>query len=671
MHSHAGHEPHNHDHPPRRGWLPRMATRAVEIHEPGHDHDHEGEWKVQLALSMLCLFFGLAGWVTTKSHPGLSSGFFAAAYLAGGWFTVGEVGERLRAREVDVHFLMLAVAAGAAAIGEWAEGSGLLFLFSLSGALEHYAMERTQREISSLIDSAPKSATVLDPAGAERIVPVAELQAGMRLRIKPGEQFPVDAEIARGETAADESNLTGEAAPVEKRVGDAVLSGTLNLWGVVEAVVTRAAQESALQKIIHLIQTAQRNKAPAQRFTDKFGTRYTSAILALTFVMFFVWWLGLGHRPFLSVPGDVSAFYHAMTLLVVASPCALVLSIPSAILAAIAWGARRGVLFRGGAAVEQLAEVKVVAMDKTGTLTTGDLRVEKVESFPPGHERVVAQLAYSLDLHSNHPLARAVTRYGKREQLAVLEVTDFEAVTGMGSRARQGGGEVQIGRRTWVIAGREDAALTAVPETAFGVSEVWVANGGTVGRLLLRDDLRPASRGLIEQLHRLGLRCLVLTGDKQSAADFLKAQLGLDDVRAELKPDQKLEIIQDLAKNGERTAMIGDGVNDAPSLAAAHVGVAMGARGSDAALEQADVVLMHDRLENFVAAYELSRRARAIIRQNLTISLGVIVILVTLALFQKVPLTLGVLGHEGSTLVVVLNSLRLLFFGEVEKTPLS
>ena len=671
MHSHAGPEPHDHDPAPRRGWLPRMATRAADMHPPGHDHDHEGEWKVQLAASVLCLGFGLAGWWTADARAGLSPGLFAAAYLAGGWFTVGEVWERLRAREVDVHFLMLAVAAGAAAIGEWAEGSALLFLFSLSGALEHYAMERTQKEISSLIDSAPKSATVLDPAGAERVVPVTELQAGMRLRIKPGEQFPVDAEIVKGETAADESNLTGEATPVEKRVGDGLLSGTLNLWGVVEAVVARPAQESALQKIIHLIQTAQRNKAPAQRFTDKFGTRYTYAILALTLAMFFVWWLLLHHRPFVSVPGNVSAFYHAMTLLVVASPCALVLSIPSAILAAIAWGARRGILFRGGAAVEQLAEVKIVAMDKTGTLTTGDLRVEKVESFPPGHENEVAQLAYSLDLHSNHPLARAVTRYGKREQLSPLEVTDYEAVTGMGSRAQHNGETVQLGRRKWVVDGHADAAIAAVPETAFGVSEVWVANRATVGRILLRDDLRPESRGLIGQLHRRGLRCVVLTGDKQSAADFLKTQLGLDDVRAELKPEQKLAVIEGFAKSGELTAMIGDGVNDAPSLAAAHVGVAMGARGSDAALEQAEVVLMHDRLENFVAAYELSRRARAIIRQNLTIALGVIVILVTLALFQKIPLTLGVVGHEGSTLVVVLNSLRLLFFGGAERAPSS
>ncbi len=640
-----------------------MAARAADLHPPRHDHDDEGEWKMQLVASALSLVFGLAGWWLTGAHEGLSVGLFVAAYLSGAWFTVQEVWERVQVRVIDVHFLMVAVAAGAAAIGDWAEGSALLFLFSLSGALEHYAMERTQKEISSLINSAPKSATVLDSAGAERVVPVAGLQAGMRLRIKPGEQFPVDAEIAKGETAADESNLTGEAVPVEKRVGDGLLSGTLNLWGVVEAVVTRPAQESALQKIIHLIQNAQRNKAPAQRFTDKFGTRYTYAVLALTLVMFFVWWLVLDHRPFVSVPGNVSAFYHAMTLLVVASPCALVLSIPSAILAAIAWGARRGILFRGGAAVEQLAEVKIVVMDKTGTLTTGDLRVEKVESFPPGREREVAQLACSLDRHSNHPLARAVTRYGKREQLSPLEVTEYEAVTGMGSRAKIGGEPVQLGRRKWVLEGRADTAIAAVPETAFGVSEVWVANRKTVGRILLRDDLRPESRDLIGQLQNRGLRCIVLTGDKQSAADFLKTQLGLDDVRSELKPEQKLAVIDGFAKSGERTAMIGDGVNDAPSIAAAHVGVAMGARGSDAALEQAEVVLMNDRLENFLAAYELSRRARAIIRQNLTISLGVIAVLVTLALLEKIPLTLGVLGHEGSTLLVVLNSLRLLFFG--------
>jgi Cd2+/Zn2+-exporting ATPase len=658
----------DHHHPPRRGWLPRVTPREVEVHEHAHGeaHDHAAEWKEQMTGSGFCLLFTLLGWFAPQ--PGIALASFLLAYLSGGWFTVQEVWEKLREREIDVHFLMIAVAAGAAAIGEWREGAVLLFLFSFSGALEHYAMERTQKEIRSLFRSAPKTAIVLDTSGAEQVVEVESLRPGQRLRIKPGEQFPVDAEVVKGETAADEATLTGEAAPVDKAVGDVLFAGTMNLWGVVEAVVTRPAQESALQKIIRLIQTAQRNKAPAQRFTDKFGTRYTYAVLGLTVVMFFVWWLALEHRPFVSVPGDVSAFYHAMTLLVVASPCALVLSIPSAILAAIAWGARRGVLFRGGAAVEQLAEVKVVAMDKTGTLTTGDLRVEQIESFPPGRQREVAQLAYSLDRHSNHPLARAIVRHAKREGFVPLEVTDYEAVTGLGSRAQIGGEAAQLGRRHWIVADRKEAALAAVPGTDFGVSEVWVARGNLVGRILLRDDLRLKSRHLIDQLHARGLRCVVLTGDKQSAADFLQQQLGLDDVRAELKPEQKLEIIEGFTKNGEPAAMIGDGVNDAPSLAAAHVGVAMGARGSDAALEQADVVLMHDRLENFVAAYELSCRARRIIRQNLSISLGVLAALVVLALFQKLPLTIGVVGHEGSTLVVVLNSLRLLLPERARKT---
>ncbi len=644
-----------------RRWLPRMVTRGADLHDHDHGHDHEhehdeGEWKAQLIASGLCAAFGIAGWLAGGNLP-----FFLLAYLAGAWFTVQETWEKLREREVDVHFLMLAVAAGAAAIGAWGEGTVLLFLFSFSGALEHYAMERTQKEIRSLFNSAPKTATVLGADGAESTMPVDALTVGLRLLIKPGELFPVDAEVVKGETAADESNLTGEAVPVDKFVGDTLLAGTLNQWGAVEATVLRPAQQSALQKIIHLIQTAQRNKAPSQRFTDKFGTTYTYAILALSFAMFFVWWLGFHHAPFVSTATQPSAFYHAMTLLVVASPCALVLSIPSAILAAIAWGAKRGILFRGGAAVEQLAEITVVAMDKTGTLTTGDLRVETVESFPPGHEQEILRVAYSLDRQSNHPLARAIVRHAKKHGLATAEITDFEQVSGQGSKAQMGGKEVRIGRRGWAQdPTHQSCATLALPDT-IGVSEVWVSGAGACGRILLKDDVRPESRALIDQLRQRGVRTLVLTGDKQTAADRLRVELGLDDVRGELKPEEKLTVIQDLAKSGKNVAMIGDGVNDAPSIAAAHVGVAMGARGSDAALEQAEVVLMHDRLENFLAAYELSRRARTIIRQNLAISLGVIAVLVTLALLERIPLTVGVSGHEGSTLIVVLNSLRLLF----------
>jgi Cd2+/Zn2+-exporting ATPase len=644
---------------------PRVVQRDVEFLEHAGQID---EWKPQLAAAALCGVFGLAGYFLGGSKFAIGS--FALAFVAGGWFAAQEVWERLRQRAIDVHFLMLAVAGGSACIGAWAEGATLLFLFSLSGALEHFALGRTQREIRSLFKEAPKVATVVDESGHEREVAVERLRRGMRLLLKPGEQFPVDGEIVKGQTASDESNLTGEATPVEKKVGDNVLAGTINLWGAVEVAVTRAAKESSLQKIIQLIQDAQRQKAPAQQFTDKFGAWYTYIVLALSLAMFFVWWLALGFTPFTAAAGKQSAFYHAMTLLVVASPCALVLSIPSAVLASIAWGARHGILFRGGAAVERLAGISVVALDKTGTLTTGELRVERVESFPPGQQQEVARLAFALERLSTHPLARAITRYGKQQGLNPVEFEHFESVTGQGLRAQRGDKQCLLGRREWVLTERKckrgvppltPGAPADTPASEPGLSEVWLAEDDLFGRIVLRDDVRPQARAVVDELRHEGLRTVVLTGDRRAAAEYLKSELHLDDVRSELNPEQKVEAIQRLGEGVERVAMIGDGVNDAPSLAASDVGVAMGARGSDAALEQADVVLMHDRLENFLAAFQLSRRARRVIRQNLIVSLGTVAVLVCFALLGKIPLTIGVVGHEGSTVIVVMNSLRLLF----------
>jgi Cd2+/Zn2+-exporting ATPase len=635
---------------------PKVVPRRVTLPD---EEDHEHEWKLQLVAALLCGAFGLAGWLAGEAR--FATTLYVLAYLSGAWFTLYEIWELLQKRALDVHFLMLAVAVGSASIGAWGEGAMLLFLFSLSGALEHYAMGRTSREIRSLFKSAPKEAIVLDAHGHETHVPVEQIEPGLRLLIKPGEQFPVDAEVVKGATASDESNLTGEAAPVEKAIGDTVLAGTMNLWGAVEAVVLRQASQSALQKIIRLIGEAQHLKAPSQRFTDKFGTGYTYGILALTTLMFFVWWLGFGHEPFVSSAAQKSAFYKAMTLLVVASPCALVLSIPSAVLAAIAWGAKRGILFRGGAAVENLAEVSIVAMDKTGTLTTGELRVETVESFPPGREAEVARLAYSLERLSTHPLARAITRHGKQQQLAPMEISHVESITGAGLQAPLRGQTVRLGKRSWLASGSHAAVINAAPRTEAGLSEVWLETDGLVGRILLRDDIRPQARSVVERLRALGLRSIVLTGDHQATGEHLKQQLHVDEVRPELRPEQKVDAIRSYTKENHRVAMIGDGVNDAPSLAVADVGVAMGARGSDAALEQAEVVLMHDRLENFLTAFQLSQRARAVIRQNLVISLGTVAVLVTGALFGAIPLTLGVLGHEGSTVIVVTNSLRLLF----------
>ena len=635
---------------------PKVVQRDIEFLEHTDETD---EWKMQLAAALLCGVFGLSAFLL-RSY-GYSVFGYALAYIAGSWFTVHEVWERLQKRAIDVHFLMLAVATGSACIGAWGEGATLLFLFSLSGALEHFALGRTQREIRSLFREAPKFATLIDKEGHEQQIQVEKLQNGMRLLIKPGEQFPVDSEIIKGQTAADESNLTGEATPVAKGLGDHVLAGTINLWGAVEATVLRPAAESSLQKIIRLIKEAQQQKAPAQQFTDKFGSYYTYAVLGLSFVMFFVWWLGIGLAPFTSKSAGHSAFYRAMTLLVVASPCALVLSIPSAVLAAIAWGARHGILFRGGAAVEKLAATDTVALDKTGTLTTGELRVETVESFPPGREKEVAALAYSLERLASHPLARAITRYGKQQQIEALECESFESITGQGLQARRNGIKCLLGRREWIFKETNLAAPSVSMSGEPGHSEIWLGAGDLSGRIVLRDDIRPQSRQVIDELRSENLHPVVLTGDRKSAAEHLRAQLNLDDVRAELTPEQKLSEIRSLTGQGRHVAMVGDGVNDAPSLAAAHIGVAMGARGSDAALEQADVVLMHDRLENFLAAFRLSQRARRIIRQNLVISLGTVVVLVTFALMGRIPLTIGVVGHEGSTVIVVMNSLRLLF----------
>jgi Cd2+/Zn2+-exporting ATPase len=487
------------------------------------------------------------------------------------------------------------------------------------------------------------------------------VNVGDVLVVKPGAQFAVDAEVIKGKSAADESNLTGEANPVPKFIGDSVYSGTINLWGAVDARVLRPVGESALQKVIRLIREAQHLKAPSQRFTDKFGTRYTIGILGLTTVMFFVWWLGFGIAPFSNTEAGFSAFYRAMTLLVVASPCALVLSIPSAILAAIAWGARHGILFRGGAAIEKMAEVDLVALDKTGTLTTGEMEVDSVESFPPGREREAAELAYSLEAHGSHPIGRAIKKYAKAQGLDPRVIDDFQAMSGKGVQGRQGQTLCVLGRRELLEDGPLAEWIKDVPEPAPEFSENWILKDDLIARILLKDQIRTESQPILEKLKAMGVRTVMLTGDRRGAAESVGRAIGIEEVRSGLTPDGKVAAILEYSKSGYKVAMVGDGVNDAPSLAAAYVSVAMGARGSDAALEQSEVVLMKDRIENYLAATDLSHRARSIIRQNLAIALGTVVLMVAAAIFGWIPLSVGVFAHEGSTVVVCLNSLRLLF----------
>ncbi len=523
-------------------------------------------------------------------------------------------------------------------------------------------MDRTQREVGSLLKRAPKEATLVHADGRERVVKVAELGIGDRVRVKPGEAFPADGLVVKGRSASDEANLSGEATPVEKDVGAPVFSGTLNLWGVVEFEVRRLPSEGTVQKIIRLIQTAQKLRAPSERFTDRFGGSYTLAVLGLCAAMFFVWWLVMDLSPFApGAEGERSAFYRAMTLLVVTSPCALVLSIPSAILAAIAWGAKHGILFRGGAAIEKLADIKVVALDKTGTLTTGELTVVGHESFPPGREREVMELAYALEVNSQHPLARAIVRHARALGVREVDAEAFQSLTGKGVRGRVEGAQCLLGRRELLETGPLAEWAKALPPASPELSEVWVVGRDVVGRILLRDQIRAESAGVLASLKAAGIRTVMLTGDRRHAAENVARELGLDEVRAGLTPEDKVAAIQDFRSKGLKVAMVGDGVNDAPSLAAADVSVAMGARGSDAALEQAEVILMHDRIENVLAALRLSRRAKSVIRQNLAISLGVVVLMALASIGGFVPLAVGVAAHEGSTVVVCLNSLRLLF----------
>ncbi|WP_414664367.1 heavy metal translocating P-type ATPase [Horticoccus sp. 23ND18S-11] len=622
------------------------------------------EWRTLAVLATVCGVSGIAGAIAGYVAPNLpwvAKSFFLIGLVSGGWDAAVDTWANLRKREIDIHFLMLAVAIGAMFIGAWGEAVLLLFLFSASGAMEEFALDRTQREVSALLKSSPKRATLVLEDGTEKEVAVETLQVGQRLRLKPGEAFAADGVVASGKSASDESALTGEANPVEKRPGDPVYSGTINLWGTVDFTVGRLPAESTLQKIIRLIQTAQKLKAPSERFTDKFGTGYTYAVIGGSFLMFLVWWLGFHLPAFTNTPETRSAFYRAMTLMVVASPCALVLSIPSAILAAIAWGARHGVLFRGGAAIEKLADINTVALDKTGTLTTGELAVVGYESYPEGREREVLQLALTLEAKSQHPIARAIVRYARAEGVTELPLDDFQSITGQGVRGRVSGATLLLGRRELLESGPLAEWAKKLPAAAAELSEVWVIGQNLVGRVLLKDQIRAESRGVLAQLKALGITTVMLTGDRRHTAEAVAKELGLDEVRAGLSPEDKVAAIQALRAGGRKVAMVGDGVNDAPSLAAADVSVAMGARGSDAALEQAEVILMHDRIENFLSAHRLSRRARAVIRQNLTISLGVVIVMVIATAFGAVPLAIGVAAHEGSTLVVCLNSLRLLF----------
>ncbi len=650
--------------------LHRIDGHTAEIHRPHAPHEPPLIWKrialptwrnrpyppvvprdyrVMLLLAAVCGSAALLGFVFERLafDPLVVVAFFGIAYLSGGWFATADVWQGLKRRKIDIQFLMIAVALGAVFVDAWTEGATLLFLFSLSNALEQFANYRTRKSIESLLRVAPKLA-LRRKLGHWVEIPVEEIEPGDELLVKPGELFPVDGIVTEGTTSADESALTGESIPVSKHFGDVVSGGTLSLDGQSVIRASRAVEDSALNRIVSLIETAQQQKAPAQRFTDTFSRYYTWLALSLAALVFAI--LFTTQRPI------ADAFYRAMTVLVVASPCALVLSIPSAVLVAIASGARRGILFRGGVAVENLARATDFVFDKTGTLTKGALVAVAVQSLDDRTEEDLLRVAASIAQFSTHPLARAIVTEAERRKIQLRKAADFLNVPGLGMEGSLNGTRVFVGSRRFL----HDRSISC-PAIATGAdAEVWIADDKARGVVYLRDEIRPAAKRVIDFLKRSGLTTTLLTGDRPGPAATVADAVGIRDVRAELSPQAKLKFIHEWRAAGRRVAMVGDGINDAPSLAAADVSIGMGARGSDAALEQADVILMHDKIENLEDALRLSRRARTIITENIFVSLGVVLLLLLFALLEKINLTVGVFGHEGSTVVVILNALRLL-----------
>jgi Cd2+/Zn2+-exporting ATPase len=628
-------------------------------HAHGPEHEAPGEWR---KLAWLAATSGVLGLLSLVAEHFLGKGsawtlaLVAGSCLAGGWDAAVDGWTALRERRVDVHLLMIVVAVGAWIVGAQWEGALLLFLFSTAGAIEHYAMDRTRGAIDALLDKSPKHARRLGPDDVETEVPVASLLPGDRIAILPGELVPADGKVLSGESAVDESNLTGEAKPAPKHAGSEVAGGTLNSWGRLIVTVTRAEKDSALQRIVRLIREAQDSKAPAQRAIDKWGDAY--AIFTLSASALFYLYLKFAIPAGCETSAQDAPLYRAMTLLVVLSPCALVLSVPSAVLAAIAAGARQGILFRGGAAVERLADVDCVCFDKTGTLTAGVPEVAALEVFPEGADRKRALSAFlTLESATTHPFAAGVVRACLKEGAGQLPVQGLSNSPGQGVSGSVAGTRWSVGTREFVGGGALPPA--AVAEGAI-VSEVWASDGTVTIRATLVDRIRDESHATLAALHARKIRTVMLTGDREEAAAAAARQVGIQSYAAALTPDAKMAAIRRFSAEGHVVAMVGDGVNDAPSLAAADVAIGMGGRGSDAALESSDLVLTDDRIGRLVDAIELSRSARLAIRFNVLISAGAALGMAAYVIFRGAPLPLAVSVHEGSTIVVCLNGLRLL-----------
>ncbi|MHC0061661.1 heavy metal translocating P-type ATPase [Nostoc sp. UIC 10890] len=628
---------------------------------------------VAALLCGLLLFFGWfalhLGWL------GLAFLLLPAAYVIGGYESAREgLTTLFKEKELDVDLLMIVAAIGAASLGLWRreyhliiDGAILILIFAISGALEGYAMARTERSIRSLMSLTPDTARVLHQ-GREEEVAISQLKVGDEIVVKPGELIPTDGIILSGYSTLNQAAITGESLPVEKTVGEEVFAGTLNGYGALQIKVHKPAQSSLIQRVIRLVEQAQTEAPPSQEFIDRFEKGYAKVIVVAGILLATL-------PPFLWGWDWETTIYRALTFLVVASPCALMAAIMPTLLSGIANGARQGILFKNGAQLEKIGKVRAIAFDKTGTLTTGQVQVFQVISVSKYTKDDVLKVAASVESSSEHPIGKAI----------VQAAGDLDWVGAIQAQAIPGQGIVGIAQEQQVIVGNAvfvQQYVTNLPEELReivqsweqeGKTVVWVAQEGrgageqggrgaeVIGVIAIADEVRSQAAATITRLKKLGVEQIVmLTGDNQETAHSVAKAVGIDQVYAQLLPEDKLDVIRRLQQQYQTVAMVGDGINDAPALAQASVGIAMGVSGSDVALETADIVLMADKLEKIAVAIHLGRRSQLIVKQNVVVALGFIMLLLVGNFLGNINLPIGVIGHEGSTVLVTLSGLRLL-----------
>ncbi|WP_433544681.1 heavy metal translocating P-type ATPase [Streptomyces sp. CA-294286] len=629
-----------------RSGAPMRRTRLLAL--------PEARW----ALAALVLFL-LALPVHLLGGPAWLSGtLFAATYCAGGWEPGWEGLKALKDKTLDVDLLMVVAALGAAAIGQVLDGALLIVIFATSGALEAVATARTADSVRGLLDLAPTTATRLLPDGTEESADTAHLAVGDTLLVRPGERVGADGRVLDGTSDVDQATITGEPLPVAKRAGDEVFAGTVNGTGALRVRVERDPRDSVIARIVKMVEEASETKAPTQLFIEKIEQRYSIAMVLATLAVFTV--------PLAFGDALQSALLRAMTFMIVASPCAVVLSTMPPLLSAIANAGRHGVLAKSAVVMERLGQADMVALDKTGTLTEGTPRVTDIHPFPGTNldETALLALAAGAENPSEHPLARAVVDAARERGLPLHEAVGFSSVPGEGVSATVEGHAVRVGSPARLLNAAAQAShhkAVADLESAGRTTVAVLRDGIVVGVLGIADRLRPDARATVAALTGLtGRTPVLLTGDNERAARHLAAEVGITDVRAGLLPQDKVAAVKVWEAEGRRVLVVGDGVNDAPALAAAHSGIAMGKAGSDLALETADAVVVRDELATIPAIVQLSRTARRLVIQNLAIAGTFITALVLWDLIGTLPLPLGVAGHEGSTVIVGLNGLRLL-----------